>query len=417
MPAPPVTAPDRIVIVGAGECGAAAAAALRDNGFAGSLTLVGAESLPPYERPPLSKASLVSADEPTPVLAATAERLADLDVAFISGIAVEVIQRDDRVVRLADARELPYDRLLLATGARARSLPIEGGGHALTLRTHDDAVALRSDLVPDRHLVVLGAGFIGLEVAASARQLGCRVTVLEMAPSALSRAVPPAIADVIVERHLDEGVDIRFNARTTGIRLTDNGFALDVTGNAEPLPADLVLAGIGATPNIELAADAGLECDNGIAVNSALQTSDPAIYAAGDCAAAISELYDGRRIRLESWRNAYDHANTAAANLLGGSDAHQAVPWFWSDQYDLGLQIAGLFDAASDNVSRKRHDDTTIVFGLDGDGRLVAAGAVGAGTSIARDIRVAERMIAARLKPAVGDLTNPDQPLKKLLQA
>lgn len=411
-----MTAPDRIVIVGAGECGAAAAVALRDNGFAGSLTLAGAESLPPYERPPLSKASLVSLEEPNPVVAATVERFPDLDVDFIRGLAVDAIQRDERVARLTDGRKLPYDRLLLATGARARTLPIEGGEHAITLRTHSDAVALRSQLVPDRHVVVLGAGFIGLEVAASARQLGCRVTVLEMAPSALSRAVPPALADVIVERHIGEGVDIRFDARTTAIRRSGDGFGVEVADSAEPLQAEVVVAGIGATPNTELAARAGLECDDGIAVNSALRTSDPAIYAAGDCASAISELYDGRRIRLESWRNAYDQATTAAASMLGGTDAHRAVPWFWSDQYDLGLQIAGLFDAASLVVARRRPDDTTVLFGLDGAGRLVAAGAVGVGTSIARDIRVAEKMIAGRLQPPVDDLIDPDRPLKKLLQ-
>ncbi len=331
-------------------------------------------------------------------------------------MAAEAIDRDATTVRLAGGRELPYDRLLLATGARARTLPIDGGEHALTLRTHGDALALRSRLTADAHVVVLGAGFIGLEVAASARQLGCRVTVLEMAPTALSRAVPPPIAEVLVERHIAEGVDIRFEARTEAIDARGDRFTVDVAGVPEPLEADVVVAGIGATPNIELAADAGLECENGIAVNAMLQTSDPDIFAAGDCAAAISELYHGRRIRLESWRNAYDQAATAAANMLGASQIHDAVPWFWSDQYDLGLQLAGLFDAASDVVVRKRPDETMVLFGLDDAGILVAAGAVGSGTSIARDIRVSELMIAARHTPTVDALTDPDQPLKKLLK-
>ncbi len=409
--------PARIVIVGAGECGAAAAAALRGHDFEGTISLIGDETMVPYERPPLSKAALVSPDEPEPVTAVNGERLGELHVDFVRGVAVTAIDRDDTVVRLADGRTLPYDRLLMATGARARPLPIDGGDLALTLRTYDDALALRSRLLPDRHVVIFGAGFIGLEVAASARQLGCRVTVLEAAPAALGRAVPPEIADVVVQRHLDEGVEIRFDAQASAIGVDGDRFAVEVAGVGEPLVADVVLAGIGAVPNIELAADAGIDCDNGVAVNSRLQTSDPRIYAAGDCAAAVSDLYDGRRLRLESWRNAYDHAATAAVNMLGGDEPHLAVPWFWSDQYDLGLQLAGLFDAASEIVARRGPDGAMTLFGLDDGGRLVAAGAVGTGTSIARDIRVAEKIIEARGRPVAGQLADPGQPLKQLLRS
>ncbi len=265
-------------------------------------------------------------------------------------------------------------------------------------------------------MVVVGAGFIGLEVAASARHLGCDVTVLEMAPRALARAVPAEIADVLVQRHVDEGVDIRFDVRTTGIERDGDGFRVFLAEGDEPLAADVVVAGVGASPNVALAAGAGLDCDNGIVVDAHLQTSDPAVYAAGDCCNARHELFDGRPIRLESWRNAYDQADVAAVNMIGDSEANTAVPWFWSDHYDLGLQLAGLFDAASTTCTRRRPDGVSVLFGLDDDRRLVAVAAVGTGAAVAKDVRAAEKMIAARSRPDVDDLVDPDTNLKTLLR-
>ncbi len=415
----PVVAVEKIVIVGAGECGARAASVLRERDFSGSIHLVGAEPHHPYERPPLSKATLIDAGDPVPTTVADEAAMARRDIEFISDTTVTAIDRTAATVELDDGRSLPYDRLLLATGASARSLPIPGGEHALLLRTFDDARLLRRRLTAGgdpRRVVIVGAGFIGMEVAASARQLGCDVTVLEMAPRALARAVPAEIADVLVQRHVDEGVDIRFDVRTTGIERDGDGFRVFLAEGDEPLAADVVVAGVGASPNVALAAGAGLDCDNGIVVDAHLQTSDPAVYAAGDCCNARHELFDGRPIRLESWRNAYDQADVAAVNMIGDSEANTAVPWFWSDQYDLGLQLAGLFDAASTTCTRRRPDGVSVLFGLDDDRRLVAVAAVGTGAAVAKDVRAAEKMIAARSRPDVDDLVDPDTNLKTLLR-
>ena len=433
---------DSIVVIGAGECGARAVAELRGRGFAGSITLIGEEAHFPYERPPLSKAALTAgADEktPQPVTVADEARLADLEVAVQTETRVTRIDREHKVVlaaRVASGEasgdrpgatagdgirdefvELPYDRLLLATGARSRPLPIEGAEHALLLRTYADALRLRAGLTAGDHVVVIGAGFIGLEVAASARQRGCRVTVLELAPRALARAVPAELADMLVARHVEEGVDIRFDVNVERIDTVDDGGFVVELASGPQVPADLVVAGIGAEPNVDLAAEAGLECDNGIAVDELLQTSDPDIFAAGDCCSFPHGLYGGRRIRLESWRNAHDQAVVAAVNLLGGGESYVTVPWFWSDQYDRGLQLAGLFDDAAFTVARDRADGVSVLFGLADDGRLVASAAVGAGASVAKDVRVAEMMIGKQARPAIDQLTDPDVNLKKLLRA
>ncbi len=407
---------ERIVLVGAGECGARVARVLREQGFAGEITMIGDEPHAPYERPPLSKAALID-DEISPVEVLPATRLAELGVELIAGTAVESLDRDRRLAVLSDRDEVTYDRLLLATGARARTLPIAGGELALTLRTIDDARALRSRLGPGRSVVVIGAGLIGLEVAASASQLGCDVAVLEAAPRALGRALPAEMADVLVKRHADEGVEVLCGVVPTDIARLDGRFAVGVGGFDQPITADVVIAGVGATPNVELARASGLSCENGIAVDDRLRTDDPAIFAAGDCCSFPHPLYEGRRIRLESWRNAHDQAVVAAANMLGGNEQHSAVPWFWSDQYDIGLQHAGLADETASSVVRDSGDGSQIRFALAPDGRLVAASGVGPGISTAKDIRVAEMLIAAGNRPDAETLADPSVSLKRLLKS
>lgn len=400
-----------MVIVGAGEAGARAATALREEGWDGPVTLVGAEPRPPYERPPLSKAALLAEAEPTPTTVLDHDRAAALGIDLVLGTEVVAIDRPVRTVVLAGGRALPYRRLLLATGARPRRLAVPGDDRILYLRCFDDALALRPLLRPGARLAVIGGGFIGLELAAAAIARGCAVTVIEAQPRILMRGVPAEIAAVIAERHRAAGVEFR-----TGIGL--EGIAPDGTvllADGSRIAADAVIAGIGAVPETALAEAAGLAIDNGIAVDAALASSDPDIFAAGDCAACAHPLYAGRSIRLEAWRNAQDQGALAARSMLGRGEALAAVPWFWSDQYELTLQIAGLVDEGRATVARDLDDGAMLLFHLAADGRLVAASGIGPLGKVARDIRLAEMLIARRAAPDPGALASPAVKLKSLL--
>ncbi|MBB3610423.1 FAD-dependent oxidoreductase [Rhizobium sp. BK602] len=404
------------VIVGAGECGARAAFALREKGFDGDITLIGAEALHPYERPPLSKETL--AEQPEPKFVASAERYGEQRIALRLGTHAAGIDPAAKLVRLSDGQVLGYDKLLLATGASARPFPGSAGvgGNIRVLRTHADASALRSALRPGRHIAIIGGGFIGLELAATARKLGADVTLVEGLPRILKRGVPEEIAAIVAQRHRDEGVDIRCNVRIAGIEDRAEGAAIHLSGG-EAISADLVLVGIGALPNVALAEEAGLAIDNGVAVNEHLEASVADILAAGDCCSFPLALYGGRRVRLESWRNAQEQGTLAAANLLGERASISAVPWFWSDQYDLTLQIAGLADGAATTLKRDLGDGAFILFHLDEAGRLLAASGIGRGNAVARDIRLAEMLIAARAHPDPQALAASHVKLKSLLAA
>jgi 3-phenylpropionate/trans-cinnamate dioxygenase ferredoxin reductase subunit len=405
---------DRVVIVGAGECGARAAVGLREQGYAGSVVLIGDEPHAPYERPPLSKAALTGADEPVPTTICGPDRLDELGIEPLCEVLVTGLDRPAGAVVLDDGRSVPYDRLVLALGSRPRPLPVEGGELAVTLRTFDDAVRLRAMLAAGGQLGVVGGGFIGLEVAAAARAHGCEVTVIEIAPRVLGRVVPAPLADVIAARHAEEGVTVRCGVGIERVEQLDARRRIVLT-DGTAVDCDLVLAGIGAVPNVELAAEAGLVIDNGIAVDAQLRTSDPAIYAAGDCCSFPHGAFGGRRLRLEAWRNAQDQADHAVVNLLGADAPYDVIPWFWTDQYDLGLQIAGLPDAATSDVVRPRADGVALHFGLDDDGRLVSASGVAEGTRVAKDIRLAELLIGQRAHPDPRALADPSVNLKGLL--
>ncbi|PDT80499.1 FAD-dependent oxidoreductase [Sinorhizobium sp. BJ1] len=405
-----------IVIVGAGECGARAAFALREKGFQGEITLIGAEPHLPYERPPLSKDGLAGAEPPK--LVADAARYEEARIAVLTSVPVEAIDREQKVVRLAEGRTIDYDRLLLATGARPRALPgVCGNAERIRmLRTHADALAIRAALWPGRKLAIIGGGFVGLELAATARKLGADVVLIEGLPRVLSRGVPEEIAAVVAERHRQEGVEIVCGARIATLEADDDG-ARVVFAEGACMPADLIVVGIGAIPNTELAEAAGILIENGIAVDETLRTSDPDIYAAGDCCSFPLSHYDDRRVRLEAWRNAQEQGALAAANLMGAAEPLASVPWFWSDQYELTLQIAGLADGAATTVLRQLTDDAFILFHLDGEGRLIAASGIGPGNAVARDIRLAEMLIAAGSRPDPAALSSPETKLKKLLAA
>jgi 3-phenylpropionate/trans-cinnamate dioxygenase ferredoxin reductase subunit len=400
-----------MVIVGGGMAGARAIVSLRANGFQGPITLVSEETLLPYDRPPLSKAMLVEEQEPQPVLLLDEGMIASLNAIFVRGVKAIGIDRKAKALVLEDGRALSYDKLLIATGAKPRRLSIEGGELAYTLRDFADGDHLRSRLRQSKSAAIIGGGFIGLEVASSARKLGLDVTLVEAQPRILMRGVPEEIAKVVHARHVEAGVTMQVGTalkavETDGVRLADD----------RKVKAEIVVAGIGASPEIALAQAAGLTIENGIACDATLQTSDPDIYAAGDCCSFPHGLFGNKRMRLEAWRNATDQANVATENMLGASKPYMAVPWFWSDQYDLSLQIAGNPADGPEIVRRQTGEQSFVMFHRDHEGRLVGASGIGPGNSIARDVKMAEMLIGKRAAPTAEQLADPTVQLKVLLK-
>lgn len=405
-----------MVIIGAGECGARAAMELRDGGYSGSVTLIGDEPHLPYERPPLSKEAMTGDEAPTPRVVLDALKLAELNIQHIVGSSAARIDAAGRQVILAGGTALPYDKLLLATGATPRELPnLPRGEHVAYLRSFDDALAIRARLTPGARISIIGGGFIGLEVAASARKRGVAVTLIEAQPRILMRGVPEEIAAIVHAAHLANGVEMLCGQGISAIE-HENGIRVTLQGG-RIVEADLLVVGIGASPVAGLAADAKLAIDNGIAVDAQLRTSDSHVFAAGDCCSFPLAIYGGRRVRLESWRNAQEQGALAARNMLGAQEAHSAVPWFWSDQHDLSLHIAGLADEGATVVRRDLGDGALILFHIAEDGRLVAASGIGPGNAVARDVRLAEMLIAKGARPALSELASPEVKLKKLLAA
>jgi 3-phenylpropionate/trans-cinnamate dioxygenase ferredoxin reductase subunit len=402
-----------VVIVGAGEAGARAAIELRTQGFEGGLVLVGEERCLPYERPPLSKATIT--DECAPALPAIgdASRLDELRIERIEGVAVSIERREQRV-RLRDGRRLRYDRLVLATGARARILPLPGADCVLTLRTFEDALKIRDRFRSARRVAVVGGGFIGLELSASARKLGREVVLLESDSRLLRRSTPVAIAAVIEAKHRSQGVEILTDIRIDSFEAAGGG-AVARLSNGRVIEGDVIVAGVGAVPSTELAADAGLAIQNGVVVDSTLRTSDPQIFAIGDCASFSHPLFGSGRVRLEAWRNAFDQGTHVAKSVLGCAEEFVAVPWFWSDQYDLSFQMAGLPSADDEIVRRDCGDGSFVQFHLAGDERLVGAAGVGSMGRITKDIRIAEKLIARGAHPSREVLSDSGFNLKRML--
>lgn len=403
-----------MVVVGAGEAGTRAATTLREEGWTGPVTLIGNESHAPYERPPLSKAVQTDEQEPAPAWIRTSDALAGLGIEHLPGVTVTEVDRAGHAVVLDDGRRLPYERLLLATGAAPRQLPWAAAGAHHYIRDYGDAVTLRGALVPGARVAVVGGGFLGLELAASAQARGCRVTVVEMAGRVLERIVPAEIAAVIADRHEDAGVELRCGERVEAVAARGGAWALRL-GGGDVFDADAVVVAVGATPRTALAEEAGLEVDGGVVVDSCLATSDPDIYAAGDCCSFPHGLYGARRMRLEAWRPAQEQGAVAARNLLGATEVFEAVPWFWTDQYELTLQIAGLPTLAAAHVARRRADGVAILFGIGAEGRLLSASGIGRGNVVAKDIRLAQELIARRATPAPADLADPGVGLRTLL--
>lgn len=333
--------PDRIIVVGGGQAGAALVAKLRKLGHQGGLTLIGEEPALPYQRPPLSKKYLLGEMALERLFLRPESFYAENDIEVRTGTAVTAIDTGARTVQIGE-EELPWDALALTTGSKPRLLPESCGGDLAGvhyMRNLADADRIAPDFQPGRRVLVIGGGYIGLESAAVAAMRGLKVTLIEMAPRILARVAAPATSDYFRELHRGHGVDIR---EGTGLE-TLIGEGGHVTGarlsTGEKIDTDLVIVGIGITPDTDLAEAAGLRIENGIAVDELCRASDPRIWAAGDCS---SFPWRGGRIRLESVQNAIDHAEHAAATMLGSTEPYLPSPWFWSDQYDCKLQIAGL---------------------------------------------------------------------------
>jgi 3-phenylpropionate/trans-cinnamate dioxygenase ferredoxin reductase subunit len=341
-----VAAEQPIVVIGAGQAGTLTAEALRSGGHTGPITLLGDEPYGPYHRPPLSKAWLAGELGDAQLMLRAPQMLDKKGIVLRTGVHVLAVDRAQRLVHLADGGALPYAGLVLATGAAPRTLALPGAqaSNVLPLRSRDDAsriaAALERCAAAGRSVVVIGGGFIGLEVAATARKKGLKVTVLEVAPRLLGRVLAPLLCDWFAGLHQSHGVELVLQARIEHIA-TEGGEAVAVQlTDGQCLPCGLVVLGVGVDANDTLAREAGLECERGVVVDACARTSDPRIVAAGDCTAR--RMPDGRLLRLESVHNATEQAKSAAAALLGLERPFAATPWFWSDQYDRKLQMAGL---------------------------------------------------------------------------
>lgn len=393
-----------IVIIGAGECGVRAALTARDAGYQGPITVIGEETTLPYERPPLSKPDALGAVE-KPIT--SPEALSGQAIELRRGISATAITRDAREVALSDGGSLPYEKLLLATGARPRRLSCPGGDRALVLRTIEDARAIYSAVQRVTNAVIVGAGLIGLELAAELRARGLGVTVLEAGPRPLGRNVPERLAARLAARHQEAGTEILCGVDIASC--TNSGAQLK---DGRIFEADLIIAAIGVEPSAELAASAGLKVENGIRVDNQLKTDDLLILAAGDCASVRTSA--GTYRRYETWQNAQAQGEVAGRNLAGGHTRFDVPVWFWSDQYDFGLQGVGDTSGLPAAI-RDLGEGAEILFFLDDAGVLVGAAGLGQGNAVARDIKIAQRLIGVSMDPA--PLSDPAHNLKKLLRA
>ena len=402
-----------IVVIGAGQAGGWAAKTLRDEGYAGRIVVIGEEPFPPYERPPLSKDVLLGEKPAESSYLWPEGAFGEWGIELRTGAQATAIDRRAGTVTLADGEALAYDKLLIATGSRVRKLPLDGaeqdGVHYL--RGIEDSEAIRADLGEGARLAVIGGGWIGLEVAAAARTLGAEVTVVEALDRLCARALTPDMSAYLLEVHRGRGVDVRLGAATEA--LTGDGRVTGVRlAGGEVLPATAAVIGIGVVPNVELAEAAGLAIDNGIGVDALCRTSDPRIFAAGDVTNHPNAPL-GRNIRLESWENAQNQGIAAARAMLGGETPYAEIPWFWSDQYDVNIQLVGLPEGFDETVTRgARADGSFVEFYLRG-GRIDGAAAI----NNPRDIRFAKRLMQAEKVVDPAALADPSVKLQALLRA
>lgn len=399
---------NRIVIVGAGQAAAQAVETLRRNGHAGSITLIGDEPTLPYQRPPLSKKFLAGTLDRDRLLIRHGAFYAEHGVTLFIGHRAAKLHRESREIEIADGRRIPYDGLLIATGAQPRRLSVPGSGlrGIHTLRSTADVDAIRGEVARGRRAVIVGGGYIGLEVAATLKEAGLAVTVIEAADRVMNRVACEAVSRFYEAEHARHGVRIELRMGLEGYVGEDRVRAVRCPGGIE-VPADLVIVGVGVQPCQDLAAEAGLDCANGIVVDEYCRTGDPHIFAAGDCTEHPSARY-GRRLRLESVDNAFEQATTAALNLLGKGIVHDKTPWFWSDQYDLKLIIVGLSQGHDQVVLRGDPSARSFSVCYLRAGELIAIDTVNS----TKDQMAARKLVPARVRPDPARLADPGVPLK-----
>jgi 3-phenylpropionate/trans-cinnamate dioxygenase ferredoxin reductase subunit len=403
---------ETFVVIGGGQAGAWIARTLRTEGFDGRVVLIGEEAHWPYERPPLSKAFLQGAADAESMTLLGAAQAEAARIECWRGVRVVAIDRTERRVRCRDGREIGYDKLFLATGGRVRTLPGLEGFHSdriHTLRTQEDALRLRAALMRGRSLLVLGGGWIGLEVAATARGMGCAVTVLEAAPRLCARTMPEIVSDFLLRLHQSQGVTVRTGISVTDLSEQESGVVAPVD-TRELLRADHALIGIGIVPDTALAVGCGLAVSNGIVVDAQGRTVDPDIFAAGDVACHQSD-FAGAALRLESWANAQNQAIVAAKAALGRADRYDEIPWFWSDQYTVNLQMLGLPDRGCEIVTRGAPEAGSgcwLMLREDG----TAAGAVA--VNAARELRTLRKMFADGRLPVLSAWADTAVSLQRL---
>lgn len=402
---------ERVVIAGAGHAAGQLIASLKQQKFAGQIILVGDESYLPYQRPPLSK-KFLAGDLPAERLYIKPESFYDdPQIEIHLGTRITSIDRDKQQLRVEPGENIAYDKLILALGSRVRKLEIDGAGLAGIhyLRTIKDVDAIRADAETGKKAVIVGAGYIGLEVAAVLRQQGLAVTVVEMAERVMSRVVSPEISDFYQIQHTEHGVKLRLATGIAAFKGRKHVEAIE-TPDGELIDADFVVVGIGILPNTELAMSAGLTVDNGIVVDDRCQTSDASIYAVGDCTNHPNSIYD-RSLRLESVQNALEQAKTAINNICGKESRYAEVPWFWSDQYDLKLQIAGLSTGYDDTVIRGNPADRSFACLYFKQGRLIATDSINS----PKEFVQSKALIAAHSMIDRNRASDTDVPLKDLV--
>lgn len=399
-----------VVIVGAGQAGSEAAVALRQAGFEGRVVLIGAEPHPPYRRPPLSKAYLTGEASLGGLLIRTADKYAAMGIEFLPGRAVVDVDAGAKLVTLDDGETLGYAKLVLATGGRARTLPLVGSAwpNVFHIRAIADVDRLRTEFQPGRRLTIIGGGFIGLETAAAAIKMGLNVTVLEAADRVLARVASPELSAFCERYHRANGVTLHTGAT---VRLIEgDGRATGVVTAEGTVPADAVVVSVGLVPETDVARRAGLAVDDGIVTDPFARTSDPDVLAVGDCANHPNGVY-GARLRLESVQNAIEQARAAVATIMGGRGAYDPVPWFWSEQYNLKVQMVGLYRDADQTVTRGVEGAEGFSLFHARRGRILAVESI----NRPQDFLVAKRLVAARIEFVPDQIADTGFALKGLL--